>query len=182
MGLTSRKRQKNQLELAFTEEPRSEAPRTDGRAELRVADQERESEGTVERLMEEISEPENLRKALKRVQRNKGAPGIDGMTVKELPKYLSAEGAQTLRGSDTGTDAEEPGDQQDEAHIRPSKLHARVDGVLSILRNTHGFPRTGLVDSPQAEVCAVEAVEDLQRPIQEIAEAGTRCGHRIQAR
>lgn len=88
MGLRGSKRQKNQLELAFTEEPRSEAPRTDGRAELRVADQEPESEGTVERLMEEICEPENLRKALKRVQRNKGAPGIDGMTVKELPKYL----------------------------------------------------------------------------------------------
>ena len=64
MGLTSRKRQKNQLELAFTEEPKSEAPRTDGRAELRVADQEPESGGTVERLMEEICEPENLRKAL----------------------------------------------------------------------------------------------------------------------
>src|SRR5262245_16827465 len=88
MGLTSRKRQKNQLELAFADETRSETPRLDKRAELRVADQEPESGGTAERLMEEICEPENLRKALKRVQRNKGAPGIDGMTVEELPKYL----------------------------------------------------------------------------------------------
>ncbi len=84
----SRKRQKNQLELAFTEETRSEAPKTDRRVELRVAKQEPESERTAERLMEEICEPENLMKALKRVQQNKGAPGIDGMTVKELPKYL----------------------------------------------------------------------------------------------
>ena len=34
--------------------------------------------------MEAVVEPGNLRKALARVQRNKGAPGIDGMTVKEL--------------------------------------------------------------------------------------------------
>ena len=30
----------------------------------------------------------NLRAALKRVRKNKGSPGIDGMTVDELPQYL----------------------------------------------------------------------------------------------
>ena len=30
----------------------------------------------------------NLRRALKQVRRNKGAPGIDGMTVDDLPDYL----------------------------------------------------------------------------------------------
>jgi RNA-directed DNA polymerase len=35
-----------------------------------------------------IWEKENLRKALERVERNGGAPGIDGMTVKELRPYL----------------------------------------------------------------------------------------------
>gem|GEM_PF-2104566 len=30
----------------------------------------------------------NLQRALKQVRRNKGAPGIDGMTVDELPQYL----------------------------------------------------------------------------------------------
>lgn len=84
----SRKRPKNQLKLAFMEETRSEAPTTDRRDELLRAEPEPESERTVERLMEEICEPENLIKALKRVQQNKGAPGIDGMSVKELPKYL----------------------------------------------------------------------------------------------
>jgi len=38
--------------------------------------------------MERITAPENLHKALKRVQRNKGAAGVDGMTVKELTGYL----------------------------------------------------------------------------------------------
>src|SRR6201981_3786860 len=38
--------------------------------------------------MEAIVERENLRKALERVKRNKGAPGIDGMTVEALGAYL----------------------------------------------------------------------------------------------
>jgi hypothetical protein len=38
--------------------------------------------------MEEVCERENLKKALKRVRSNKGSPGIDGMTVDELPGYL----------------------------------------------------------------------------------------------
>ena len=38
--------------------------------------------------MEAVVEPGNLRKALARVRRNKGAPGIDGMTVEEVGAYL----------------------------------------------------------------------------------------------
>jgi len=40
------------------------------------------------RLMESILERENMRRALHRVRENDGAPGIDGMTVDELPRYL----------------------------------------------------------------------------------------------
>ena len=40
--------------------------------------------------MEAVVEPGNLKKALARVQRNKGAPGIDGMTVDELGDHLKA--------------------------------------------------------------------------------------------
>jgi len=40
------------------------------------------------RLMEMILERGNMFKALKRVRGNKGAPGIDGMTVDQLPGYL----------------------------------------------------------------------------------------------
>ncbi len=46
---------------------------------------------TTTTLMEEILQRENLLKALKRVRSNKGAPGIDGMTVDELPEYLKKE-------------------------------------------------------------------------------------------
>jgi RNA-directed DNA polymerase len=38
--------------------------------------------------MEEVCERENRREALKRVRANQGSPGIDGMTVDELPEYL----------------------------------------------------------------------------------------------
>jgi len=36
------------------------------------------------RLMEEVLRRENLIKALRRVRSNKGAPGVDGMTVEQL--------------------------------------------------------------------------------------------------
>ena len=38
--------------------------------------------------MEMVVERNNLRKALKQVQRNKGAPGVDGMTISKLVPYL----------------------------------------------------------------------------------------------
>jgi hypothetical protein len=39
-------------------------------------------------LMEMVLERGNMFKALKRVRGNKGAPGIDNMTVDQLPGYL----------------------------------------------------------------------------------------------
>lgn len=39
-------------------------------------------------LIEAVVAEENMQSALKRVRANKGAPGVDGMTVDELPEYL----------------------------------------------------------------------------------------------
>ncbi|MBK6583120.1 MAG: hypothetical protein IPJ33_16330 [Gammaproteobacteria bacterium] len=39
-------------------------------------------------LLERVMERSNLQRALKQVRQNKGAPGIDGMTVDELPEHL----------------------------------------------------------------------------------------------
>ena len=39
-------------------------------------------------LLAQVLERANLQRALKQVRQNKGAPGIDGMTVDELPEYL----------------------------------------------------------------------------------------------
>jgi RNA-directed DNA polymerase len=38
--------------------------------------------------MEEVVGRDNMRAALRRVKKNKGSPGIDGMTVDELPRHL----------------------------------------------------------------------------------------------
>ncbi|MBN6744288.1 hypothetical protein JKG41_04240 [Acidithiobacillus sp. MC2.1] len=39
-------------------------------------------------LLAQVLERANLQRALKQVRQNKGAPGIDGMSVDELPDYL----------------------------------------------------------------------------------------------
>ena len=85
----SDKRQKNQLELAFTGESRSEAPRVSAEGtESLAAKRGTESLAIGEQLMEEVCERENCKQALARVKANKGSPGVDGMTVRELPGYL----------------------------------------------------------------------------------------------
>src|ERR1700733_12422268 len=85
----SGKRQKNQLELAFTDESRSEAPRVSGEGtEALTAKRGTESPAIGEQLMEEVCERENCKQALARVKANKGSPGVDGMTVQQLPEHL----------------------------------------------------------------------------------------------
>jgi RNA-directed DNA polymerase len=42
------------------------------------------------RLMERVIERGNLLRALKRVRRNQGSPGVDGRTVDDLPADLRA--------------------------------------------------------------------------------------------
>ena len=41
-------------------------------------------------LLEEVLDRNNLKAALKRVTKNKGSAGVDGMTTEELPQYLKA--------------------------------------------------------------------------------------------
>src|ERR1700675_2069267 len=85
----SDKRQKNQLVLAFTEEGRSEAPKTSQEGtESLTAKCETERPASHEQLMEEICERENCWQAYQRVKANKGSSGIDGMKVGELSNYL----------------------------------------------------------------------------------------------
>ena len=85
----SDKRQNNQLVLAFMEESRSEAPRaSEEGTESPVVERKAESPALTERLMEEVCERENCKQALARVKANKGSPGMDGMTVQQLPEYL----------------------------------------------------------------------------------------------
>jgi RNA-directed DNA polymerase len=82
-------RQKTQLELAFPPVATGEA-RSSGAAgtEARAASVANESQAVCGPSMEAIVERNNLRKALAQVRRNKGAPGIDGMTADDLAAHL----------------------------------------------------------------------------------------------
>jgi group II intron reverse transcriptase/maturase len=53
--------------------------------------------------MELVVERENCLRALKRVRQNKGSPGVDGMTVEDLPAYLTEHWVETRERLLTGT-------------------------------------------------------------------------------
>jgi group II intron reverse transcriptase/maturase len=76
-----------QMELPL--EDRGEAPKAERSGEAGRAVQGGERSGSEHLLlMERVVARENAIEALKRVRRNKGSPGIDGMTVGELEPYL----------------------------------------------------------------------------------------------
>src|SRR6266852_6171658 len=108
----SGQRQKNQPEqgvLAFPVESRSDAPKaTERGTETLVAKRKSESLAGTERLMEEVCELENCKQALQRVKANKGSPGVDGMTVDELPEYLKQHGLKIGEQLRNGTYQPQP--------------------------------------------------------------------------
>jgi RNA-directed DNA polymerase len=58
--------------------------------EVVTAMTEPESPASTKHLMEAICDPDNIEAALRAVVRNKGAPGVDGITVRQLPSVLQA--------------------------------------------------------------------------------------------
>jgi RNA-directed DNA polymerase len=85
----SEKRQKNQIELAFTYGRKGEARKdAEEGTEALMAKGVTENPTGSERLMEAVCETENLKRALRRVKANKGGAGVDGMRVDQLPRYL----------------------------------------------------------------------------------------------
>jgi RNA-directed DNA polymerase len=56
-------------------------------------------------LLAQVLERANLQRALKQVRQNQGAPGIDGMTVDELPDYLRTTGWKFARNWKPGVTA-----------------------------------------------------------------------------
>ena len=80
-----------QCELAFpTTGPGEAAGRRGQEVEMATAAPGPERPAATTDLMEEICAPDNIERALRAVVRNKGAPGIDGVTVADLPEVLAA--------------------------------------------------------------------------------------------
>lgn len=100
-----------QLELPF--EDRGEAPTIERSGQAQTAAPDREGsaaawvaagDGKAGGLtMEAVLEAGNLRRALQRVRQNKGAPGIDHMTVDKLPDYLRTDWLRLKEELLTGT-------------------------------------------------------------------------------
>jgi group II intron reverse transcriptase/maturase len=83
--------QKSNAQFELPLEDRGEAPMGQRCGEATSAAQGNERSGLDSPpLMESVVEGGNLRRALKRVQQNEGSPGVDGLTVEELPAYLRA--------------------------------------------------------------------------------------------
>ena len=98
------KRQKNQRQLAFMNAPEGEAPRPAPQGtEPSAVKRDTESPAREERLMEEVCERNNLVKAWKQVQGNKGSPGVDGKSIGEtlddLREHWPVIREQLLRGT-----------------------------------------------------------------------------------
>lgn len=90
--MNGKRQKRQQAKLPFGRLPKGEAPKPIHKgSEPIMAVGGSKSPAETERLMEEICERENLKRALRRVQANKGAPGVDGMTVNQLGVYLRQE-------------------------------------------------------------------------------------------
>src|SRR6266850_5273 len=106
MGAMRQKRQE-QLTFPFVEGREASQSETEGTEAPRER-RETENPATNQQLMEEVCERENRRAALKRVRANQGSPGIDGMTVDELPEYLEQHWPAMREQLLSGTDEPKP--------------------------------------------------------------------------
>lgn len=80
-----------QLKLPFgspTQEDGVKPLVTEAGPSFSAASSPEEPDASGEHLLEQVLDRENLLRALKRVKANRGAPGIDGVTVKQLPEIL----------------------------------------------------------------------------------------------
>jgi RNA-directed DNA polymerase len=81
---TRSKRQRGQLAFAWGEAGEAQPGPSKGPTPTAAP----ERAGALTHLMEQVVAAENMRRALKRVRANKGSPGVDGMTVQQLPEHL----------------------------------------------------------------------------------------------
>jgi len=83
----NRERQKSERACSGSSEGEARGDKEKG-VELFMGREINKSQESTSHIMEEVCQPKNLLEALRRVKKNQGRPGEDGMTVKELPEYL----------------------------------------------------------------------------------------------
>ena len=82
-------RQKTHIKRVCPEKKAVQLPTAQGEPSRYPAQTKGKSHGEQDNdLMEEVLSRQNMLKALRRVEKNKGAPGIDNLTVESLKPYL----------------------------------------------------------------------------------------------
>jgi RNA-directed DNA polymerase len=79
-------RRQKPTQLGLPLQARGEAPREQRSGEASTLTNGEVRSGS-DHLMEEVVARGNVKAALARVRENRGSPGVDGMTVEELPQY-----------------------------------------------------------------------------------------------
>jgi len=83
------RRQKTHIKRVYPEKKAVQLLTNQGEPSMYPAQTRGKSRGEQNNdLMEEVLSKQNMLKALRRVEKNKGAPGIDKLTVESLKPYL----------------------------------------------------------------------------------------------
>ncbi len=82
------RRQKTHTKRVYPEKKAVQLPTNQGEPNIYPAQTKGKSRGQNNDLMEEVLSKQNMLKALRRVEKNKGAPGRDNLTVESLKPYL----------------------------------------------------------------------------------------------
>src|SRR6266567_8865666 len=170
----SEKRSKNQEQLALPFVCGSEASGVEGEGtEAPMARGETEGPAGNQRMMEEVCERENRRAALKRVRANQGSPGIDGMTVDELPEYLEQHWPAIREQLLSGTYEPKPVlrveiDKPDggvRKLVIPTVLDRLIQqAVMQVLQRPHSSGKFGATSTKFRRPCALQLASRISTP------------------
>ena len=127
---------------------RGEAPRPAVReVEVIAATSEPESPASTAYLMEAICDPENMEAALRAVVRNKGVPGVDGITVRQLPGILKARWPEIEDQLLQGRYQPQPvtsGANPETGRWDTRPRHSDVAGILHLMQRAFGVAGVGV--------------------------------------
>ncbi len=140
------RQESRQLELPL--EDRGEAPKVEGSGEAGTVAHGDERSGSEHLLMEEVVGRANLVGALKRVRQNKGSPGIDGMSVEELPEYLRRHWGEIRQRLLAGTYQPKPVRRQEIPKSGGGVRELGIPTVLDRFMLTRSKRRSGHAGNP----------------------------------
>ena len=93
-----------------------------------------ETEVREPKLLEKILARDNMNRAYKRVKANKGAPGVDGMTVEEALPWLKEHGKELTESIQNGTYKPQPGRRKEipkpDGGVRKLGIPAVIDRIV----------------------------------------------------